>query len=508
MRDGIKIEYGQKIGKTIIFAKNHDHAEKILEIFNKEYPHLKNYAMVIDNRMKYAQSAIDEFSDPKKLPQIAISVDMLDTGIDVPEVLNLVFFKKVMSKAKFWQMIGRGTRLCPGLLDGEDKKKFYIFDFCGNFEFFRMNKGKASANLMALQSAVFNLQFEISYKLQDIKYQTDKLTAYRTALVKHMTEKVKELPRDSFTVRQHLKYVELYSEESNYQMLTYEDTLLVREEVAPLILPESDEVTAVRFDALMYGIELASLVGKKYTSARKDLLKKVSGIAGVANIPEIQAQTELIDQILHTDYVENAGIDEFENIRENLRDLMKYIPDKSRNKYMTNFTDEILSTEWKEAELENDDLENYKVRVEYYVRQHQDNHVIAKLKKNQSLTEKDVAELEKILWSELGTKEDYEAEFGRKPLGEFVREMVGLDMNAAKEAFSKYLEDVNLDSRQIYFVNQIIEYIVHNGMMKDLSVLLESPFTDRGSISEIFTDMGVWLGIKKVIDTINANAAA
>lgn len=188
--------------------------------------------------------------------------------------------------------------------------------------------------------------------------------------------------------------------------------------------------------------------------------------------------------------------------------LMKYIPDKSRNKYMTNFTDEILSTEWKEAELENDDLENYKVRVEYYVRQHQDNHVIAKLKKNQSLTEKDVAELEKILWSELGTKEDYEAEFGRKPLGEFVREMVGLDMNAAKEAFSKYLEDVNLDSRQIYFVNQIIEYIVHNGMMKDLSVLLESPFTDRGSISEIFTDMGVWLGIKKVIDTINANAAA
>ena len=508
MRDGIKIEYGQKIGKTIIFAKNHDHAEKILEIFNKEYPHLKNYAMVIDNRMKYAQSAIDEFSDPKKLPQIAISVDMLDTGIDVPEVLNLVFFKKVMSKAKFWQMIGRGTRLCPGLLDGEDKKKFYIFDFCGNFEFFRMNKGKASANLMALQSAVFNLQFEISYKLQDIKYQTDKLTAYRTALVKHMTEKVKELPRDSFTVRQHLKYVELYSEESNYQMLTYEDTLLVREEVAPLILPESDEVTAVRFDALMYGIELASLVGKKYTSARKDLLKKVSGIAGVANIPEIQAQTELIDQILHTDYMENAGINEFENIRENLRDLMKYIPDKSRNKYMTNFTDEILSTEWKEAELENDDLKNYKARVEYYVRQHQDDHVISKLKKNQPLTEKDVDELEKILWSELGTKEDYEAEFGRKPLGEFIREMVGLDMNAAKEAFSKYLEDVSLDSRQIYFVNQIIEYIVHNGMMKDLSVLLESPFTDRGSISEIFTDMSVWLGIKKVIDTINGNAAA
>ena len=277
------------------------------------------------------------FQIRKNYRRSQISVDMLDTGIDVPEVLNLVFFKKVMSKAKFLADDRTRNKTMPGLLDGEDKKKFYIFDFCGNFEFFRMNKGKASANLMALQSAVFNLQFEISYKLQDIKYQTDKLTAYRTALVKHMTEKVKELPRDSFTVRQHLKYVELYSEESNYQMLTYEDTLLVREEVAPLILPESDEVTAVRFDALMYGIELASLAGKKYTSARKDLLKKVSGIAGVANIPEIQAQTELIDQILHTDYMENAGINEFENIRENLRDLMKYIPDKSRNKIYDQF---------------------------------------------------------------------------------------------------------------------------------------------------------------------------
>ncbi len=155
MTHGLTIDYGSKLGKTIIFAKNHTHAEKILAVFNKEYPHLLGFAKVIDNYMTYAQSAIDEFSDPKKLPQIAISVDMLDTGIDVPEVLNLVFFKKVMSKAKFWQMIGRGTRLCPGLMDGKDKDKFYIFDFCGNFEFFRMNKGRPTANMIALQGAIF-----------------------------------------------------------------------------------------------------------------------------------------------------------------------------------------------------------------------------------------------------------------------------------------------------------------------------------------------------------------
>lgn len=507
MTNGIKIDYGQKLGKTIIFARNHDHAEKILEVFHKEYPSLPDYAKVIDNYMTYAQSAIDEFSDPKKLPQIAISVDMLDTGIDVPEVLNLVFFKKVMSKAKFWQMIGRGTRLCPGLLDGEDKQKFYIFDFCGNFDFFRMNKGKAAANTIPLQGAVFNLQFEISYKLQDMEYQTDRLTAYRKALVDRMSGKVRELPRDSFAVRQHLKYVELYSEPSGYHALTYEDTLLVREEVAPLIQPDGDEVNAVRFDALMYGIELAYLVGKKYSKARTDLNRKVAGIAGMSNIPEIQAQSDLINKILHTDYVEAAGINEFEEIREKLRDLMKYVSSE-KVKYTTNFADELLSMEWKGSELENDELKNYKAKAEHYIRQHQDNPAIAKLKTNQPLTQVDIEALEETLWHEVGTKQDYEQEFGAKPLGEFVREIVGLDMNAAKEAFSEYLTGTNLDSRQIYFVNQIVEYIVRNGMMKDFSVLQEPPFTDRGSVVEIFTDMSVWLGIKRVIDTINANAAA
>ena len=329
------------------------------------------------------------------MPQIAISVDMLDTGIDVPEVLNLVFFKKVMSKAKFWQMIGRGTRLCQGLIDGEDKKKFYIFDFCGNFEFFRMNQGKATANMIALQGAIFNLKFEISYKLQDIEYQTDRLIAYRKALVEQMSEKVRELKKDNFAVRQHLKYVELYSDKTNYQGITYEDTLIVREEVAPLLIPDADEASAVRFDALMYGIELAYLIGKKYTRARGDLMKKVKGIAGVANIPEIQAQADYIQKILHTSYVEDAGINEFEEIRERLRDLMKYVS-KDVVPYNTNFQDELLSINWKESELENDDLKKYKEKAEYYIRQHQDTLAIAKLKTNQPLTTTDIASLKRF----------------------------------------------------------------------------------------------------------------
>ena len=509
MTEGLKVNYGGKLGKTIIFAKNHKHAEKIYEVFHKEYPHLPNdFAQVIDNHINYAQSAIDEFSDPKKLPQIAISVDMLDTGIDVPEVLNLVFFKKVMSKAKFWQMIGRGTRLCPQLIDGNDKTKFYIFDFCGNFEFFRLSNGKPTANMIALQGAIFNLEFQIAFKLQDIDYQTKRLKLYRDRLVKIMSEKVEELNRENFAVRQHIKYVDLYSSKSNYSTLTYEDTLMVREEVAPLILPDEDEINAVRFDALMYGIELAFLTGKKYTKARNDLMKRISAVASVANIPEIQMKADLIQKILHTSYVEDAGIDEFEYIREELRNLMKYIPQGGKVRYNTDFTDNILDMTWNESELDNDELANYKAKAEYYIRQHQDTIAIAKLRTNKPLTNTDIKSLEEILWSELGTKEEYEREYGEKPLGEFVREIVGLDMNAAKEAFSGYLNEINLDSRQIYFVNQIVEYIVHNGMMKDLSVLQESPFTDRGSIVELFADLDVWTGIRKVIEQINENAVA
>lgn len=236
-------------------------------------------------------------------------------------------------------------------------------------------------------------------------------------------------------------------------------------------------------------------------------MTKVSALAGIANVLEIMMQAELIDKILHTDYVETSGIDEFEHIRECLRDLIKYIP-VVKIRFDTDIDDNILSMEWRESEPENDDLKNYKAKAEYYVRQHQDNEVIAKLKSNIPLNRTDLKVLEKILWSEVGTQQDYEAEYGNKPLGEFVREIVGLDMAAAKAAFAEYLDETNLDSRQIYFVNQIVEFIVQNGMMKDLSVLREAPFTDQGSIVEVFTDQSVWMGIRRVIEQVNANALA
>lgn len=508
MEQGIKVDYGNKIGKTIIFAKNHKHAEKIYNIFGKEYPNYpSNFCRVIDNYTNYAQSLIDEFSDAKKLPQIVVSVDMMDTGIDVPEVVNLVFFKKVMSKAKFWQMIGRGTRLCPGLLDGEDKKQFYIFDFCGNFEFFRMNpKGKNVPMTTSVQERIFDLKTNLVYKLQDLAYQTDDLVAFRKALIEDITFKVKQLNRDNFSVKQHLKFVDLYSDKKSFEVLTPLDLQQLAEEVAPLVLPYEDEISAVRFDALMYGIELGYIVGNTYSKGIKDLMGKVRAVSKIGTIPAVKEQKDFINQILNTDYVERATINEFETIREKLRDLIKFIPHSENPIYETDFDDDILSIDWHTSELDNDDLLNYKMKVNYYIRNHMDVPAIAKLHTNQPLSSEDIQSLETILWSELGTKEDYQAEYQDKPLGELVREIVGLDMNSAKQAFSKYLNDVNLDDRQIYFVNQIINYIVQNGMMKNFAVMQESPFTDKGDVGDIFTDTIIWMDIMKIIKTINANA--
>ena len=510
MEQGIKVDYGNKIGKSIIFAKNHRHAEKIYEVFGKEYPNYPpHFCRVIDNYTNYAQSLIDEFSDPKKLPQIVVSVDMMDTGIDVPEVVNLVFFKKVMSKAKFWQMIGRGTRLCPGLLDGKDKKQFYIFDFCGNFDFFRMNpKGKSVPMTMSVQERIFDLKTQMVYKLQDLAYQTDELIAFRDTLIEDITFKIKQLNRENFSVKQHLKFIDLYSDKKSFEALTPVDLQQLSEEIAPLILPYEDEISAIRFDALMYAIELGHIAGNKYSKGIKDLVGKVRAVATVGTIPAVKAQKDFINQILNTDYLERATVNDFEAIREKIRDLIKYIPHVEKPIYETDFDDDVLSMDWKESELDSDELQNYKMKVNYYIRNHMDVPAIAKLHTNQPLTAADIESLEEILWSELGTKEEYQTEYQDKPLGELVREIVGLDMNSAKQAFSKYLNDVNLDDRQIYFVNQIINYIVQNGMMKNFAVMQDTPFTDKGDVGDIFTDTVVWLDIMKIIKAINANAAA
>jgi type I restriction enzyme R subunit len=257
---------------------------------------------------------------------------------------------------------------------------------------------------------------------------------------------------------------------------------------------------------LLYQIELAMLAGKSYKRAKNDLVKKTRELSRYANIPVVEEQHDLIEQILHNDYLDRAGIIDYEDIRIKLRNLIKFIPDEIGKRYDTNFTDDILSIEWNESQLDNDDLANYKKKVNYYISQNQNIPVIAKLKSNVPLTSDDIKSLESILWNELGSKEQYDAQYGKTPLGELVRSIVGLSMQAANDAFSAFLNSAGLDSRQMHFVKQIINYIVKNGIMKDIAILQESPFSDMGSISEIFDDVKVFMDLRAVIEKINNNA--
>jgi type I restriction enzyme R subunit len=401
-------------------------------------------------------------------------------------------------------MIGRGTRICPGLIDGEDKPQFYIFDLCGNFAFFRLStKGREAGTITTLQERTFNTKIEMVYKLQDVVFQTDELMNYRSELIQDIVSKINTLNRDNFAVRQHLKTIDNFQNTSDFAALTYENTLQVAEHIAPYITQADDDISACRFDMLIYQLELALLVGKPYKKAKNDLLRKTGELSRYATIPVIAKQQELIEQTLHNDFLERAGIMDYEDIRIKLRDLIKFIPDEERSRYDTNFTDDILSTQWNESQLDNDDLANYKKKVNYYILQNQDIPAISKLKSNVPLTPDDIKSLEIILWNELGTKEQYEAQYKNTPLGELVRSIVGLSMKAANEAFSVFLNNAGLDSRQMHFVKQIVNYIVKNGMMKDLAVLQESPFSDMGSVSEIFDDVKVFMGLRSVIEMIN-----
>jgi type I restriction enzyme R subunit len=305
-----------------------------------------------------------------------------------------------------------------------------------------------------------------------------------------------------------LRVIDRYRQAGDFDALTYESALQAAEHIAPYVTPIQGDVSAARFDMLIYQIELAMLAGGASIKAKGDLKRKCGALSRYATIPAVEAERGLIDQIVNNGFLDQAGILEYEDIRKRLRDLVKFIEYEERDRYETNFTDDILSMEWNGPQLENDDLANYKKKVSHYILQHQDVPAIAKLKGNLPLTPGDIESLERILWSELGTREQYEEHYEDTPLGELVRSVVGLSVEAANEAFSAFLNDAGLDGSQMHFVRQVVSYIVKNGIMKDLAVLQESPFTDLGGVSEVFGDAKIFMGLRAAIESINKNAAA
>lgn len=511
MSDGLKIEGGEKLGKTIVFAKNSRHAKAIVERFNIIFPEYGgNFAKVIDYSTNYVESLIDDFSDENKFPQIAVSIDMLDVGIDIPEILNLVFFKKIRSKTKFWQMIGRGTRLCPDLLGiGQDKEQFLIFDFCNNFEFFRLNpKGFEATNVETITEKIFNVKTNIIKELQDLKYVEGEYAELRKELVKELLTNVKALNEDNFMVKMNLKYVQQYKNDKVWQALGTIAINELKEYVAPLITPLNDDELAKRFDLVMYNIQLAHLQNNNATRGIKSVIETAERLSKLGTIPQIQEQKYIIEKAMTEAFWESADIFELESVRSSLRELIKYLEKEGQIIYYTKFEDIILSEEKNDSIYNANDLKNYRKNVEHYLKEHKDDMAIYKLRNNKKLTKDDIIQLEDIMFIELGSPSDYEKEFGSTPVNQLVRKTVGLDANAANEAFSQFLSNESLNSKQIHFIKLIVDYVIKNGFIEDNRVLMEDPFRTVGSIIELFKDnIEERNNLMKTINEIKTNAS-
>ncbi|MCH5584070.1 DEAD/DEAH box helicase family protein [Shimazuella sp. AN120528] len=502
MERGLKVEGGEKLGKSIIFAKNKKHADRIVKRFNKLYPeYVGDYAKAIVHEIPYVDNMLENFKNPQKMPQIAVSVDMLDTGIDIPEILNLVFFKKVRSKAKFWQMVGRGTRTCPDLFGvGLDKEYFQIFDYCNNIEFFRVNeKGIEGKIAPSLSEQIFALKVDIIKELQSLDYQEEDYIAYRNELIDDCIQHLNELNEDHFRVRQQIKNIHHFKYRTNWNALTSIDAHNLKKFVAPLILTNKGEELQKRFDLITYGLKLARLQGVKNLRAHR-VIEIAKDLSKMGSIPQVVEQKEIIKEVQTPEFWQKADIFSLEIVRLSMRDLVRFLERESQQIFYTNFKDEVLEVHEGKEIPGSFQFKAYHQKVNEYLQEHQDLLPIYKIHHNKALTKQDIQTLEKILWEELGTRKDYERDFGKTPIAKLVRKTIGLNQLAANEAFSEFLSDEQLNANQARFVKLIIDYVVKNGCLEK-KVLQEEPFRTLGSIVELFK--GNEEKVRRIISTID-----
>jgi len=503
MTHGLKVAGGERIGKTIIFAKNRAHAYFIAERFDKNYPQYKgHFAEVVEHTQSYAHTLIDGFEKTDALPQIAISVDMLDTGIDIPDVVNLVFFKLVRSKTKFWQMIGRGTRLRRDLFGpGKDKRHFFVFDYCQNLEFFSQDPEVTDGSLSdSLGKKLFASRVELIAELdrQQLPSSADSFAearpAYgdaktdrevRSATAELLQQQVAAMNLNNFIVRPRRRAVEKYAQPQAWQSIGEEAAMELLREVAglPSELPEEDE-EAKRFDLLMLRVQLAVL---RSDPSLPKLSEQVRTIAGLleeqASIPMVKAQLALILEVQSDEFWQDITTPILERARKRLRSLIKLIEKRKRQPVYTDFEDEIGAGLGTLIELpglgSSTDFERFRAKAQAFLRAHQDHLAIHKLRIGTPLTPSDLAELERILIeSGIGGQEEIRrASTESEGLGLFVRSLIGLDREAAKRALSGFLSGRSHSASQIEFISKIIDHLTEHGIMSP-ERLYESPFTD------------------------------
>jgi type I restriction enzyme R subunit len=541
MAHGLKVEDGDRLGKTIIFAKNHDHAAFIAGRFDANYPHLAgHFARVIDLQTTYAQSLIDDFSNPAKVPHIAISVDMLDTGIDIPEIVNLVFFKPVRSKTKFWQMIGRGTRLCPNLFGpGRHKELFYIFDWCRNFEFFNENpEVTEGAGADSLAKRLFAARVTLVTEIDGLKPKALPAEGYvqgptpvlhageagsaadravalvelRQKLATDLRAEIEGMSLENFLVRPHRRYIEKFAAAPAWTRLDADAQHELIEHVAGLPSEVTDDdLAAKQFDLLVFRAELALLrVDPGFSSLRTKITEIASLLEELPNVPMVAAEMALILEIQTDDFWQDITLPMLETVRRRLRALVKLIEYKKRPLVYSDFEDRagVAADMTVPGISVGTDMDAFRRKARQFLKPHESHLAVIKVKWNEPLTPTDLAELEKIFVDAGADDASLVAVRADGGLPRFVRSLVGLDREAAKQAFSDFLQDRKLSADQLEFLDLIIDHLTARGIM-DPKLLYEAPFTDFDSkgIEGVFEHADV-LRLVSILRDVEPRSAA
>ena len=507
MENGLKVQSGERIGKTIIFAYNHRHAEMIVERFYALYPEYASesseFCALIDNYVTYSKDLIDKFEIRDGNPQIAVSVDMLDTGIDVPDVLNLVFFKIVKSRIKFMQMIGRGTRLSKDIFGpGHDKEFFYIFDWCRNFEYFDKNPdGNKAKTVQSLTEKIFSLRARIAFQLQHQKWQEDEFAKQLHDETKAvLKEQVATLSDSHISVREKWADVSHFKNDENWVYISEVDVNTLSNDIAPLLPKNTLDESAKKFDVLTMLIELSLLDGEtNCVKAVQNVQTIAEKLQEKATLPQVQSKMATIKEVLSEVAWQNVSLNWLEKVRKDLRDLVKFLMGGD-NKWFSVDIEDTISDEGTIDGIT--PRVSYKQSVLDFLSQNRNLPVLQKIYDMEQLTVADVKELERILWQELGSKEDYNKFTNGMPCGSnvaiFIRSILGIDRKNAVRMFSEFISGNELNADQEDFLMTIISYVCENGDITKEIVVNEAPFDERLAV---FTPY--MLPLAKYIDTIH-----
>ena len=519
LEHGIKKRGGEELGKTIIFAKNQKHAHFLKEIFLELDKELfgNDYVKVITHGQPKAQDFINRFCDEEKerLPQIVISVDMMDTGIDAPSCVNLVFYKPVHSFTKFWQMIGRGSRLRPDLF-GPDQHKthFLIFDLCQNFEFFSENpQGITSKVQKGLTEILFGIRLRLAEYLKSDQFKANNsLQEFRTELLNGLHHDIATLDLERFDVRMKMEVVHEFGNQNReiWNHLSKRDVRRIEEELAPLVKPQKGESDLARFyDKLLYTLITKRLETPNKEEFVKRLVVPITRTVSISRqllkkttIPQVKAKEDIIKLPLEEDFWKIDGITHLEKLRKGVRHLVKFIDPEDQRNVTTDFEDlieedKIVFTPYGTAEppAGPSPFENNIHRLQQLIRENENHITITRIRNGETITKEELLALEKMLFEGGIDKESIEKELGKEfNIVSFIISLVGLSSERVDAAFATFINDYKLNSVQIEFLDTIKKFLTTNGKI-ELEKLYDSPFKNYHS-----------LGIDGVFDTKQADS--